>query len=327
MASPQGTVCTATSAVDISSGCISRGCISTAAGSARIRPHWSDQRPSESWPRGDGAEPGPGPGLELQVLGPMEVLRGGVPVMVPGRTTAIILAGLALSANQIVPNDTLIDWTWGAGRPARPRAALQSGISRLRRLVGGELVETAGLGYRLRAGAGQLDLLRFSELVATGARAADDGAPERALVLLDRALRLWRGNPLSNVDSPALHRDALPGLSERYLRAVEQRSDLSLRLGRYPAVVQELSVIVRQHPFHERLAGQLMIALVKSGRRADALAAYERLRQALAGELGIDPGAALQALRGRILHADGGREVRDRRDQPDWLREFWAEAT
>jgi DNA-binding SARP family transcriptional activator len=327
MASPQGTVCTAHSAVDISSGYIG-----TVARSPRLRQHWSDQhwsdqRRNESWPREDGPEPMPGTGLELQVLGPIEVVRSGVPVVLPGRTTTIILAGLALSPNRIVPNDTLIDWTWGARLPARPRAALQSGISRLRRLVGEEIVETAGLGYRLRASAEQLDLLRFNELVATGARAADDGAPERALVSLDRALRLWRGYPLSNVDSPALHRDALPGLSERYLRAVEQRSDLCLRLGRYPAVVQELSVIVRQHPFHERLAGQLMIALVKSGRRADALAAYERLRQALAEELGIDPSAALQALRGRILRAEGGREVRDWRDQPDWLREFWAEAT
>ena len=314
MASPRGTVCTASSAVGISSGCIS-----TPARSRRLDQHWS-----EPWPGDDRADHERSTGVELRVLGPVEVLRGGVPVMLPGRTTTIILAGLALSPNQIVPSDTLIDWTWGTRRPARPRGALQSGMSRLRRLIGADLVETAGLGYRLRAGAEQLDLVRFGDLVDAAARAAGDGAPERALISLGRAIRLWRGFPLSNVDSPALHRDMLPGLTERYLRAVEQRCDLCLRLGRYSAVAQELSVVVPQHPFHERLAGQLMIALVKSGRRADALAAYDRLRRLLAEELGIDPGAALQALQARILRPDRGLEARDRRDQPDWLREFWS---
>jgi DNA-binding SARP family transcriptional activator len=308
----RGTLCTASSDVDIASRHIGTA--------ARARPRY--RLLDGPWPAGDDAGRPNAAGVEFRVLGPVEVLRGGVPEALPGRTTTIILAGLALSPNRIVPNDTLIDWIWGARLPARPRAALQSGISRLRRLVGEDLVETAGLGYRLRAAAGQLDLVRFRELVATGARAVDEGAPERALASLDGALRLWRGFPLSNVDSPALHRDMLPGLTERYLRAVELRSHLGLRLGRYPAVVQELSVAVPQHPFHERLAGQLMIALVKSGRRADALAAYDRLRQALAEELGIDPSTALQALQGRILRADPGWEARDWGVQPDWLRQF-----
>lgn len=312
MASPRGTACTARSAVDIT------GVYTSAAAHAhRPRRRWT-----EPWPPGDDPGRESGSGVEFRVLGPVEILRGGVPVVLPGRTTTILLAGLALSPGLTVPNDTLIDWTWGARLPARPRAALQSGISRLRRLVGEDLVETAGFGYRLPADAERLDLVRFSELVATGARAADDGTPERALLSLDRALRLWRGFPLSNVNSPGLCRDLLPGLTEQYLRAVELRSDLCLRLGRYPAVVQELAVVVPQHPFHERLAGQLMIALVKSGRRADALAAYDRLRQALAEELGIDPSPALQALHTRILRADQGWEARDVRDQPDWLREF-----
>ena len=312
MASPRGTTCTASPAAGISSGYIG-----TVARSRRLHQRWA-----EPWPSEDGPGPEDGTALEFRVLGPVEILRGGAPVALPGRTTTILLAGLALSPSRIVPNDTLIDWTWGSRLPARPRAALQSGISRLRRMAGEDLVETAGLGYRLRADAAQLDLVRFSELVASGIRAADDGAPERALISLDRALRLWRGFPLSNVDSPALHRDLLPGLTERYLRAVELRCDLCLRLGRYPAVIQELSVVAPRHPFHERLAGQLMIALVKSGRRADALAAYDRLREALEEDLGIDPSAALQALHARILRADRGWEVRDWRDQPHWLRDF-----
>jgi DNA-binding SARP family transcriptional activator len=312
MASSRGTTCTASSAVDITSGCIS----------TTTRTHRPRRRWTEPWP--PGVDPGrrSGAGLELRVLGPVEVLRGDVPEVLPGRTTTIILAGLALSPNRIVPNDTLIDWIWGARLPARPRGALQSGVCRLRRLVGEDLVETAGFGYRLRASAERLDLVRFDELVDLASPASGDGAPERALISLDRALRLWRGFPLSNVDSPALHRDMLPGLTERYLRAVEQRSDLCLRLGRYSAVVQELAVVVPRHPFHERLAGQLMIALVKSGRRADALAAYDRLRRSLAGDLGIDPSKALQALQGRILRADEARGIQDWANQPDWLRQL-----
>jgi len=308
MASPRGTACTAGSAVGIGSGHIS-----AAAHTRRLHQLWSGHDPA--------GQPGR-TGLELKVLGPVEALRGGVPVVLPGRTTTIILAGLALSPNRIVPNDTLIDWTWGTRLPARPRGALQSGISRLRRLIGEDLVETAGLGYRLRADAEQLDLVRFAELAAEAARAADNGAPEWAVISLDRALRLWRGFPLSNVDSPELHRDMLLGLTESYLRAVEQRSHLCLRLGRHAAVIQDLSVVVPQYPFHERLAGQLVVALVKSGRRADALAAYDRLRRALAEELGIDPSPALQALQSRILRADEGWVIQDWRHQPDWLRQF-----
>jgi DNA-binding SARP family transcriptional activator len=272
------------------------------------------------WERANG-RPGPA-SLEFQILGPVEVLRGGRPLPLPGRTTMVTLAGLLLTPGQTVPVDTLIEWIWGPELPARPRTALQSCISRLRRLLGAELVETAALGYRISIEAEQLDLARFHRYVAEAARAAQEGRAEAALASLDRAVGLWRGAPLSNVDSPALLREVTPGLTERYLRVVEQRCGLCLRLGRYAAVVQELSGLVNQHPFHERLAGQLMIALVKSGRRGDALAAYRRLRQALADELGIDPSPALETLQAMILRADPGWEIRDWQDRPDWLREF-----
>jgi len=316
MPSPRGTIATASPAIDPGGGYTS-GYIGTGALARRVHERWP-----EPWPRDESPAPRRCLALELQVLGPVEIMRAGQPVALPGRTATIIVAGLALSPNRIVPNDALIGWIWGARQPASPRAALQSAVSRLRRLVGDDLIETAGPGYRMRASAEQLDLLRFLELTDTAADAATDGAPERALISLDRALRLWRGFPLSNVVSPRLHRDMLPGLTERYLRAVEQRCELCLRLGRYSVVVQELSVIVPQHPFHERLAGQLMIALVKSGRRADALAVYDRLRRALAEELGIDPGEALQALQGRILRGEEGWVIQDRRNQPDWLRQL-----
>ena len=290
MASSRGTTCTASSAVDISAVHIG-----TTTRPRLPRWHWT-----EPWP--PGADPGPrsGAGPEFRIRarrGPAGRHPRGAARPDhddhPGR------AGAVAEPDRAQRHAHRLD----LGRPAaRRRGALQSGVSRLRRLIGEELVETAGLGYRLRAGAAQLDLVRFDELADQAVRAADDGAPERALISLDRALRLWRGFPLSNVGSPELRRDMLPGLTERYLRAVEQRSGLRLRLGRYPAVVQELSVIVvPRHPFHERLAGQLMIALVRSGlagRRAGRLrpaaavagpGARDRSRRGPPGAPGPDP--------------------------------------
>jgi DNA-binding SARP family transcriptional activator len=260
--------------------------------------------------------------LSFQVLGPLEVSHGGRPLPVSGRTTLVLLAGLVLSAGRLVPVDSLIEWIWGADLPARPRGALHSGVARLRRVLGEDLVETAPLGYRLRAEGFQVDLLRFRARVADAASALAVGADEDALDALDDAVRLWRGAPLSNVDSPALQREAVPQLTEEYLRVVEQRAELCLRRGRNAAVVQELSALVHRHPFHERLVGLLMIALMRSRRQADALAAYHRLREALAAELGIDPSPALRDLQSRILRADPGWEARPREEQPDWLSTF-----
>jgi len=262
--------------------------------------------------------------VEFVVLGSVEAYRGGALLPVAGRTAMVILTGLLLSPNRVVAADALVEWRWGARLPASPRAALQSGVSRLRRLIGDDLLETAPLGYRLLVSDAQLDLLRFSQHVAEATRAAESGAAGAAVASLDAAIALWRGTPLSNVDAPALHREAVPRLTETYLRAVEQRAELCLRLGRNSQVAQDLSGLVLRHPFHERLAGQLMIALVRGGRQADALAVYDRLRQTLARELGIDPSAALQNLHTRILRADPGWATGTGQAPPEWLRVFLA---
>jgi DNA-binding SARP family transcriptional activator len=242
-------------------------------------------------------------GLEFRVLGPVEVRRDGLPLPVLGATTLILLAGLLLEPNQVVHADMLIEWRWGGRLPAHPRAALQSGISRLRGLLGEDLLETAGFGYRLNTGPDQLDLLRFRELTRTAERAAALGASADALAALDGAAALWRGTPLSNIDSPVLQQ-AIPQLAEDYLRVIEQRGDLALALGRHAELIHQLPAALRDHPFHERLAGQLMIALARSGRRVEALTVYERLRRTLDAELGIAPGAAVQRLRDRIRRGD-----------------------
>jgi len=250
--------------------------------------------------------------LELCVLGPVEVRRGGLQVAIGGRTTLTVLAGLALSPERAIGVDTLIDYAWDGDFPAHPRAALHNGLSRLRRLLGDGVIETLGWGYRLNATADNLDLLRFERNLAVARRAGAESRDEDSIAALDDAIRLWREPPLGNVDSPALHRQVLPRLTERYLEAVEHRNDLCLRLGRHDALAAELSAMARSYPLRERITGQLMIALTRSGRRADALVAYQALRTALREELGVDPTSDLQDLDVQILRAAPELEPRRR---------------
>lgn len=242
--------------------------------------------------------------LEVRVLGPVEVLRGGRQVPLGGRTTLTLLAGLAVAPRRVVSVYTLIDYVWDADLPGNPRAALHNGVSRLRRILGEGTLETLGLGYRLRVDTDDLDLLRFDRHLGAAWQAIDRGRDETALTALDDAIHLWREPLLGNVDSPLLHREVVPRLTDRYLEAVETRAELCLRLGVTRALVEELAVVARAYPLRERIAAQLMIALARSGRRADALVAYNSLRCALRDELGVDPTAALKDLHVKILRAD-----------------------
>jgi predicted ATPase len=175
---------------------------------------------------------------------------------------------------------------------------LQNKVSRLRRIVGEETIETAVGGYRLRASAGQLDLLRFGDLVSAAAEAAAD---EDARAALEEAIGLWHGTPLANVGSASLQREVVPSLIDQYLTACEQWATVCLRMDRADAVAERFGPLAVAHPFRETLAGQLMLALHRTGRRAGALAAYERLRVALRDELGVDPVPEVQDLHVRML--------------------------
>jgi DNA-binding SARP family transcriptional activator len=247
--------------------------------------------------------------LEFRVLGPVEVLLDGQPVPVRGRTTLAVLARLLLSANEVVQADTLIGSIWGSELPAHPRAALHNGVSRLRRLCGTSHVETLPSGYRLHGTPDQIDLLRFGELIQVAHRAGSAAKPEQALAALDQAVSLWRELPLGNVGSPGLRQEAVPWLTERYLRALEERAELCLLLGQESRLVEQLARVLDHHPFRERMVWQLMVALVRCGRRADSLAAYDSLRRALSDELGINPSPALQELHLKILRSDGSLEL------------------
>mgnify|MGYP001159366954 CR=1 FL=1 len=240
----------------------------------------------------------------FRVLGPVELLHDGDPVRLGRGTALTVLAGLLTSPNQVVPVDQLIDWVWGREPPFHPRAALQNGVSRLRQLIGEPVLDTFAWGYRLHAGAGQLDLLRFDELRCAADRAAGRGAVEDAAAALDEAVGLWREPLLGNVESLALHEAIVPGLRERYLDTIEIRAGLYIQLGRPDPVIRDLAPVVRVHPYREPLTGQLMVALALSGRPADALSAYTTLRRTLRDELGLDPSAELQRLHLKILRAD-----------------------
>lgn len=245
--------------------------------------------------------------LEFRVLGPVRMLRDQEPVALGGSTALALLSGLLLSANSAVPADRLTEIVWGDRQPARPHAALHNAISRLRRLLGNDMLVRLPSGYQLRVDDGQLDLLRSDRLVAAADEATQRGAYDQAATVLDEAIELWREPLLGNVNSPALHDEAVR-LTEKYLSMREEWADLCLRLGRHAAVARALAPLVRAHPFRERLVGQLMLAMFNGGRQAEALAAYESLRSALSEELGVDPGRQLQDLHVRIVRSDVGAE-------------------
>jgi DNA-binding SARP family transcriptional activator/streptogramin lyase len=231
--------------------------------------------------------------LEFRVLGPLEVSDDGRPVALGGQKQRALLALLLLHANEVVSRDRLIDELWEADPPETARTALQVHISQLRKAVGRERILTQAPGYRAVVEPGELDLERFERLVADG---ADPAA-------LREALGLWRGAPLAELgDSFAwVERGRLEG---QRLLALERRIDADLGLGRQAELVPELEGLVREHPLREHLRGQLMLALYRCGRQADALEVYRQGRRLLSEELGLEPGEQLRSLERAILAQD-----------------------
>ncbi|MGH3738680.1 MAG: BTAD domain-containing putative transcriptional regulator [Micromonosporaceae bacterium] len=240
-------------------------------------------------------------GVEVRLLGPFEVVRDGRAVTVPRGRTRSLLAGLALAGGDPVSVETLVDQLWGAdGAPATARQALQNAVWKLRRLVGPEAVVAGDESYRLWPLA-QVDAVKFGRLLRQASDAVDP-AGERALLV--QAAALWRGQPLTGVDSPVLRRDAVPTLTERYLAALERRIDLDLAGGAPGELVAELRTLVARHPLRESLWVRLLTALAAAGRHAEALHAYEQVRAELVDQLGADPSADLRELHQRLLAAE-----------------------
>ncbi|MCP3801778.1 NB-ARC domain-containing protein [Allokutzneria sp. A3M-2-11 16] len=233
-------------------------------------------------------------GIEFRILGPFDITRDGEPVRVAATKHRVLLARLLVDANRVVPVDRLIECLWDNDPPATARAVVHTYVSRLRQALGSaELIETLPNGYRATVRNGQLDLLRFRELVRLS-RQARDPAAESAL--LHEAGTLWRGPALATVPSDALQREAAQ-LDNEELAAADRRVELDLALGRHRGLVPELRAMVARRPFSERLLGQLMLALHRGGRQAEALTSYQEFR----AELGAEPGTELRELHQAIL--------------------------
>jgi predicted ATPase/DNA-binding SARP family transcriptional activator len=248
--------------------------------------------------------------MRFEILGPLTVADGGRPIAVPGAKPRTLLVMLVLHAGRVVPADRLVDGLWGEHLPADPANALQALVSRLRRALdpGGELglLRSHPPGYLLAADPEQVDAVRFERLAAEGHAALATGRPDAAAALLAEGLALWRGPALADVADEPFAGGEVARLTELRLAAVEDRIEADLALGRHAAVVGELEALVAEHPLRERLRGQLMRALYRSGRQAEALEAYRRTRTLLGEELGLDPSQELQRLEAAMLAQDAG---------------------
>ena len=244
--------------------------------------------------------------MEFRILGPLEVWYDGRAVTLSGARQRALLAILLLHAGEVVPSDRLMDDLWGEKLPTAGHTALRVRVSQLRKALGpgGDLLVTQPPGYALCIQPSQLDLSRFEHLVADGERALRAGEPERAVELLAEALGLWRGAPLADLPYAAFAQAPVVRLEELRIAALELRIDAELALGRHRRLAGELQALVAEHPLRERLCGQLMLALYRDGRQAEALAAFSAARTRLVEEIGIEPGQLLQELQRRILAQD-----------------------
>ena len=247
--------------------------------------------------------------MNFRVLGPLEVVDGDVPLPLGKGRERVLLLALLLHRNERLSRERLVDLIWGETPPRTVNASLHNAVSQLRRLLGPERLVGGDGAYRIVVGEGELDRDRFESLVADGQAALAEGNPERAAGLLSDALALWRGDPFEDVRYESFAQTEIRRLVELRLTALEARVEADLARGRHGTLVPELEGLVRAHPWRERLRVQLMLALYRCGRQADALEAYQAARAALADELGLEPAAELQELERRILVHDPTLEL------------------
>jgi predicted ATPase/DNA-binding SARP family transcriptional activator len=241
---------------------------------------------------------------EFSLLGPLSVTCDGAPIALGGPKRRALLAVLLLDANRVVSRDHLIDALWGEDPPDTARNTIQVYVSQLRKLLPEGALETAAPGYRLVTEADAVDLFEFVRLSQEGRTALGTGDAAGAAETLRAALALWRGAPLADLAWEPFAQTEIVRLEELRLAALEDRIDADLALGRHGQLVGELERLVAEHPLRERLRAQLMLALYRAGRQADALAVYQRARRTLVDELGIEPSESLRRLERAILAHD-----------------------
>jgi class 3 adenylate cyclase len=244
--------------------------------------------------------------MDFRILGPLEVFEDGRALDLGGAKQRAALAMLALHANHVVAHERLIDALWDEEPPETARKALQVYVSQLRKALGRERLETTPRGYLLRLKPDELDLTRFERLYGAG-------KPEEALAL-------WRGDPLADFSDQRFAEAEIARLEELRLSCLEQRIEHDLADGRHAELVGELDALAQEHPLREHVRAQLMLALYRAGRQAEALEAYQAARVALVDELGIEPGQRLRVLHQQILRQDPALDLpartRPRRAEP-----------
>ena len=240
--------------------------------------------------------------MEYRILGPLELVDDGRPVVLSARKQRVLLVCLLLHSNEVVSADALIDAVWGEQPPSSAAKLVQVYVSQLRRALGDAAIETRPPGYVMRVEPEHLDAARFERLLAGGREAMAAANPALAAALFRRGLGLWRGRPLEDADHADFAAVEVGRLDELRLACLEERLDADLALGRHAEVLAELASLVAEHPLRDRLRAQLMLALYRCGRQADALDAYQDGARVLRDELGLEPGAQLRDLQHAILN-------------------------
>ncbi|HEU0336359.1 MAG TPA: BTAD domain-containing putative transcriptional regulator [Gaiellaceae bacterium] len=242
--------------------------------------------------------------VQFRILGPLQALVDDREVALGGPRQRAVLAVLLTHANEVVAIDRLVAELWGERPPASAVRNVQTYVSNLRKVLGPGTIVTRPPGYVVEVGSGELDLHQFEQLAGQARAALEAGEAARASRMFTEALALWHGTPLADFAYEEFAQPLIARLEELRLACLERRIEADLALGRHGELVGELETLVTRYPLRERLREQLMLALYRSGRQAEALEAYQDARRRLVDELGIEPGTALQELERMILRRD-----------------------
>ncbi len=240
--------------------------------------------------------------LQVRLLGPFEVVVGGEPVDVPGAKRQALVACLALRVGRVVATDTLVEALWGSDLPAAPRNAVQHHVTRLRRALGADAIRLAADGYALEGAV--VDAIEFEELLTAARAALRAGDADGVADTIADALSLWRGPALLGLPQSTWATAEAGRLDALRLDALEERFEAALALGEHAELVSAIRAALEESPFRERLWGQLMLALYRTGRQADALEVFQEARRVLSEQLALEPGPNLRRLQEAILAHD-----------------------
>jgi DNA-binding SARP family transcriptional activator len=243
--------------------------------------------------------------VDFRLLGPVQAIAAGRPLVLGERKQRLVLAILLLEANKVVPVERMVELIWQDGPPDKARRIVQAHVSRLRGILGqvgpGVSVARHGLGYLLACDAGRVDIHAFRQLLRDARATRDD---EAKATLLRQALGLWRGPALADVITARLRQEVFASLEEARLTAVTERIDAELRLGHHVELIDELTGLLARYPDRQPFAAQLMLALHRAGRGPDAATVYRDTRQRLREEYGLDPSPELVDLHVAILRGE-----------------------